>query len=456
MVTAAGAAYLGLRSAIVEKAQLGGDCLWTGCVPSKALIASGRLAHEMRRAGDLGLRSNSSDAQRQDFRAVMERMRTARSTVAVHDEPDRFREMGVDVHFGSARFVSASELHVEDLGPVFAKRFVVATGATAAVPPIPGLAEAGYWTYENVFDEDELPASITILGGGPIGVEFAQLFARLGAKVTVVEMAPTILTGEDADVADFMQSLLEGESITVRTATVAASVSVQSGRKTVVTGDGEEIHARELFVATGRLPATQGLDLDAAGVRSEKGSVSVDAYLRTSAKSVWAAGDVTGGPQFTHAAEQMAKAVLRNAVVPGKSKVRLDNLPRVTFSDPEVAHVGMSQEQAEASGGTTYRYEMQDLDRAIVDGSAVGFVKISADRKGRVLGATIVAHGAGELLMPLVLARQHGLKLGQIASTIFPYPTMVEGVKRASNAFMRSRLESTPGRTLKRIIRWLK
>ena len=453
LVAAAGGAYLGLHTAIVEKHALGGDCLWTGCVPSKALIASARLARQMNRAAGLGLTPNG---ERHDFRAVMERMRAARATVAHHDDPERFRKMGVGVHFGTARFLDPGTVEVEGAGTLRAKRFVVATGAVPAIPPIAGLADAGYWTYETVFDENELPDSIAIMGGGPIGVEFAQVFARLGSKVTILEMAPSILIREDPDVAAFMHRLLEQEGIEIRTGAAVTGVRSENGRAVVETNDGGSITVGQLFVATGRRPCTDGMDLEAAGIRTERGAVVVDHHLRTTSKSAWGVGDVTGALQFTHVAEQMAKVALRNSVLPAKTKIRYDSVPWVTFTDPEVAHVGMSEAEAAEAGGTTYRYEMNDLDRAIVDGSAVGFVKISADRKGKVIGATIVARGAGDLLMPLVLAKTHGLSLSQVANTIFPYPTMVEGVKRASGEYMRSRLDTASGRTLKRVIQWLK
>lgn len=453
LVSAAGAAYMGLDAAIVEKSALGGDCLWTGCVPSKALIASARLAHRMNGADSLGL---YPAGHAHDFREVMERMRAARGTVAHHDDPERFRKMGVTVHFGTARFVNPTTVEVEGVGRLNSKRIVIATGAVPAVPPIPGLRESGYWTYETVFDQNELPQSIAILGGGPIGTEFAQIFSRLGARVTILEMAPTILINEDPDVAAFMQRLLAEEGIDVRTGVAVARVRTEQGRRVVETGGGGEVSVERIFVATGRRPLTSGLDLEAAGVRTERGAVVVDAHLRTSARSVWAVGDVTGAMQFTHVADQMAKVALRNAMLPAKSKIRYDNVPRVTFTDPEVAHVGMSETEATAGGGTIYRYELDDLDRAIVDGAAVGFVKVAADRKGKIMGATIVAHGGGDLILPFVLAKQHGLSLSAVANTIFPYPTMVEGVKRASAEFLRSRLDTAAGRTLKKVIQWLK
>lgn len=454
LVAAAGAAYLGMRPAIVEKTALGGDCLWTGCVPSKALIASARLARKMDQAAALGLRPSKGGDR--DFRAVMERMRAARSTVAHHDDPERFRKMGVGVHFGAARFLDATTVEVEGVGRIRSKRIVLATGARPSTPPIPGLAEAGHWNHETVFDQNELPESVVVLGGGPIGLEFAQVFSRLGAKTTVLEMAPSILVREDPDVSAFMQRLLEAEGIGVRTGTRATRVRAENGRTAVETADGKAVAADRVFVATGRRPCTDGLELEAAGVRTERGAVVVDRWLRTSADSVWAVGDVTGGLQFTHVAEHMAKAALRNAVVPGRARVSYDHVPWVTYTDPEVARVGLGEAEAAAEGGTTYRYQMDDLDRAIVDATAVGFVKVSADRRGKVLGATVVAHGAGEMILPLVMAKRHGLSLAQVADTTFPYPTMAEGVKRASGEYMRSRLDTLGGRALKRAIRWLK
>ena len=453
LVSAAGGAYLGIRSAIVERSALGGDCLWTGCVPSKALIASARLAHAMRHADRLGL---ISAAPKHAFADVMARMRAARGIVEHHDDPQRFRDMGVDVHFGAAHFLSPDEVDVEGVGTIRSKRFVIATGAVPFAPPIPGLAEAGYLDHHTLFETDHLPDRVGVLGAGPIGLEMAQVMARLGATVTVVEMAPRILPKEDEDIASMLLDMLRGEGLEVRLETKVVSVERSAGAKVLVTETGDRIEVDEIFVATGRRPATDGLELDRAGVRTERGAVIVDDTLRTSSPRIWAAGDVTGGLQFTHVADYMAKTVLRNALIPGATRVDYSDVPWVTYTDPEVAHVGFSQAEAEARGGTTYTYGLDDLDRAIVDREDRGVVKISADRKGRILGATILGSHAGELLMPIVLAKKHGLTLADISGTIFPYPTMVEGVKRASDASQRARLEGTGGRILKKAISWLK
>lgn len=453
LVSAAGGAYLGVRTALVEKDALGGDCLWTGCVPSKALIASARVAHAMRDAGRLGL---TAAAPRHAFADVMARMRVARGVVEHHDDPQRFRDMGVAVHFGSARFVSSREVEVDGVGVLRARRFVIATGATPVAPPITGLQEAGYLDHHTLFETDHLPERVLVMGAGPIGLEMAQVMARLGADVTVVEMTDRILPKEDRDVADRLQAMLEAEGLTFVLGERVDRVDVGPDGKTATTSAGHRLVVDEFFVATGRRPALAGLDLDRAGVAVADGSISVDDTMRTSARNIWAAGDVSGGLQFTHVAEQQAKAVLRNALIPGSSRVRYDNVPWVTYTDPEIAHVGLLQEEAEADGATTYTYELDDLDRAIVDGHARGVVKISADRKGRILGATILGAHAGELIMPIVLAKTHGLRLSDLADTVYPYPTLVEGVKRAANEYQRQRLDGVGGTILKKAISWLK
>ena len=453
LVSAAGGAYLGVRSAIVERVALGGDCLWTGCVPSKAVIASARLAHAMRNADRLGL---TAAAPKHAFGDVMARMRAARGIVEHHDDPERFRGMGVDVHFGGARFLSPEEVEEDGVGRIRSKRFLIATGAMPEPPPVPGLVEAGFLDHHSLFDTDHLPDRVAVMGAGPIGLEMAQVMSRLGAKVTVLEMMSRILPKEDEDIANALLEMLRAEGIEVRLGAKVVRVEQAEAGKTLHIEGGETVTTDEIFVATGRRPATDGLELDKAGVRTDGGAVVVDDTLRTSAPSIWAAGDVTGGLQFTHVADYMAKTVLRNALIPGSARVDYGDVPWVTYTDPEVAHVGLSQAEAEARGGTTYTYGLDDLDRAIVDGENRGVVKISADRKGRILGATILGAHAGELLMPIVLAKKHGLKLSDISGTIFPYPTLVEGVKRTSDAYQRARLEGTGGQLLKKVISWLK
>lgn len=453
LVSASGGAYLGADVALVEKEALGGDCLWTGCVPSKAMLAAAHTAERARKGERLGLPSLEVTPS---FREVITRVRAARAVVAKHDEPERIRSRGIDVRFGAARFTGPGAIEVEGVGTLRSKRIVLATGARPAVPPIPGLEEAGYLTHEGAFDEESLPASIVILGAGPIGLEFAQIYRRLGAQVTVIERLEEALPLDDAEAASLVRRVLEVEGVRFALRTTASAIEAEGTTRRVLTSDGRRFEAESVFVATGRRPAIEGLDLERGGVEVVRGAIRVDGSLRTTAPGVWAAGDVAGGLQFTHAADAMAKTVVRNALLPLSSKADLTNVPRVTYTDPEIAHVGLSHTEAQARGGRVYRYEFGELDRAITDDTTAGFTKISADRRGRVLGATIVGRGAGELLVPVVFARRHGLRLADISSTIFPYPTMAEGVKRAADAYQRARLEGAAGKMLRRVIRWLK
>jgi pyruvate/2-oxoglutarate dehydrogenase complex dihydrolipoamide dehydrogenase (E3) component len=458
LVIAAGGAALGLRTALVEREALGGDCLWTGCVPSKALIASAKLAHRMRHAEQWGL-TGASPAHA--FRDVMERMRAQRARVAHHDDPQRFRDMGVEVVFGQAKLTSPTTVSV-DGRTLTAKRIVIATGAAATVPHVPGLADVEYLTHATAFDQNTLPGHITMLGGGPIGLEFVQVYRRLGAAVTVVEMLPQLLPREEPDAAETLARALEREGVIVHLGARVERVESASDGQLVVcakreSGDELRIPTDQIFVATGRRPNTQDLGLDAVGVELDRAAIKVDRALRSSVKNIWAAGDVAGGPQFTHVAEYHAKLVLRNAVFPFTSKVDYSAIPMVTYTDPEVGRVGLTEREARDRHGRVdvYRYELNDLDRAIVDGHDEGFVQIVTKTNGKIVGATIVGSSAGELLMPLVLSIKRGIKLPQLSQLVYPYPTMSEGIKRTADTFYRQKLAGATGTWLKRVVRWL-
>jgi len=453
LVSSAGGAYMGARVALLEKRALGGDCLWTGCVPSKALIASARLARDMREAGELGL---IGSAQTHSFDEVMKRMRRVRETVARHDDPERFRKLGVDVHFGAAHFLGPGLLEVEEVGRIRSRRIILATGASPDSPSIRGLEETGYLTHMTVFDQSALPGAISILGGGPVGVELAQVYRRLGAEVTVVEAQPRILPREDPDVSETLQRVLEQEGVRVRKGAEVVRVRREGAVKILEMRDGSEVRGDELLVATGRRPSTSELDLGRAGIEVLGPAVRVDRWLRTTGAGVWAAGDVTGGLQFTHQADNMARIAVRNALLPFRRRFDDSGIPRVTYTDPEVARIGFGQMEGEARGGVTYRYPFRDLDRSILEGETEGFVKITADRRGRILGASIVGRGAGDLLLPLALAKKHGIRLSEISDTVFPYPTRAEGLRRTADSYQRRRLEGAGGRLLRKIVSWLK
>lgn len=458
LVTVVGAAAFGLKTALVERAALGGECLWTGCVPSKALIASAKLAHQMRNAERLGL---VGLPPARVFRAVMERMRSAQGTVAHHDDPERFRKMGIDVIFGRAELRSEHRVGVDDR-ILETKRILIATGSSATVPPIPGLAESGYLTHATAFDETTLPRRIAVLGAGPIGLEFAQLYHRLGAEVTVLEALPRVLPREDEEASKVIAKLLACEGITLHVSTRVERVETgpDGVHRMVATVEGEpplSLEVDQIFVATGRRANGENLGLEQLGVAVQQGAVGVDATLRTAVPSVWAAGDVSGGLQFTHVADYQAKLVVRNIISPLRAKARYTQVPWVTYTDPEIARVGLTEAEARDRFGrvSVYRHAFADLDRAIVDGRGEGFVKLVTGRKNRIIGATIVGSGAGELLPPIVLAMRHRIPMHKLSQVVWAYPTMAEGLKRTADSYYRDALSGRKGDLVRKVVRWL-
>ena len=440
LVTAAGAAALGAKAALIERDKLGGECLWTACVPSKALIAyASRIPHPASRWPD-----------------AVAWLKSARDRIAPHDSPERFRAMGVDVVLAPARLTGGGRVDADGVR-LRAKRIVLALGAAPATPAIPGLAATGFLTYESAYDQPQLPSSIAILGGGPVGLEFAQTYQRLGARVTVLELLPQVLYKEDPEAGQLVLERLAAEGITILTGFRATEVRREGASKVVFAEDGRRVAVDELFVAAGRRPDAAGVEPESAGVELDDGAVRVNARLETTARGIWAAGDVTGGPQFTHLADYMARVVVQNALTPLKRRVSYRVVPRVTFTDPEVAHVGLTAGDAAALGerAEVHRADFGDLDRAIVDGATAGFCKVVTRRNGTILGATIVGRGAGEVIMELVLAMRYGVPLGRLASAIHPYPTRGEIVKRTADGWLRARFGDTRrGRLLRGLIRW--
>jgi len=450
LVTAAGCAGLGAKVALIERDRLGGDCLWTGCVPSKALISSARVAHYFKRAAAFGLPPSEPAI---DGAAVLASVRDVRAQIAPHDDPERFRAMGVDVIEGSARFVSSREVEVGDRR-VRARRFVVATGSRAAIPPIEGLADAGYFTHAEAFDRDTIPKSIAIVGGGPIGIELAQSYRRLGSDVTVIEMMDQLMTREEPELAARLTQTLVEEGVRIFTGCLVTKVDRSgAGRRITMKRVGpsvdserddlETVEADEILVATGRRPNTEDIGLEAAGIETEGGWVKVDSRLRTSQKHIFAAGDVTGGYLFTHVADHEARTVVQNALFPVRTKIRYDVIPWCTYTEPELAHVGLTEAEARDKYGSAvsaHTYDFAGLDRAITERSAVGCTKIVTGRGGKILGGHILGSNAGTMIAEIALAMKAGVKLGTISSLVHPYPTMSEGVRRAGDAYRRSQL----------------
>src|SRR5205085_6670065 len=368
LVTASGCARLGRRVAMIEREKLGGDCLWTGCVPTKALVATAKLASQMRHADRFGLTPHDPEISP---RAVMESMRAQRRAIEHHGDPEKFRKLGSDVITGDAKLVSRSEVEVGDRRLV-AKDIVIATGARTSVPPVDGLKESGFLDHVSFLNQDAFPQSLVILGGGYIGIEFAQMFRRFGSRVIVVEMMDEIVNKEDADVIARVRSLLTDEGIELRTGWAAKSVRRDNGQKHVrienKLGESHELAVDEVFVASGRRGNSENLGLEQIGVNVDRSFITVDKYLATSVSRIWACGDIHGGLQFTHVAAYEAVKLVRNMLFPGKSPVDYTNIPWALYTDPEVGHIGMTETEARAAHGEnvrTYSVEMQEVDRAV-------------------------------------------------------------------------------------------
>jgi pyruvate/2-oxoglutarate dehydrogenase complex dihydrolipoamide dehydrogenase (E3) component len=441
LVTAAGTAGLGGRVALVEAHLMGGDCLNTGCVPSKALIASARAAQQMRDAGRVAL-TPAEPAFR--FEDVMARVRERRARIAPHDSQERFESLGVDVFRERAEILSLHEVRAGVL-TLRTRHVVIATGSRASQPDVPGLADARPYTNETVFDAfDARPARLVILGGGPIGCELGQAFARLGVRVTIVQSGPQLLAREDEDAAEIVRRAFEREGLTVLTNAKAARVSREGGVARLFLEDGRELAAEAVLVAAGRAPNVEGLGLEAAGVAFDAKGVKVNAQLQTSQPNIYAAGDVAGGPQLTHVADHHARTVVRNILLPWpKASVDLSALPAATYTSPEVARVGLNEKEARARNVAydVWRQPLEDVDRAILDGAGEGFLKVLTARgRDRILGATIVAEHAGDLVHEIAVAMRAGLGLGALSSVIHAYPTYAEIARRAGDQYQRSRL----------------
>jgi len=446
LVVASVAAQAGLKVTLVEKSdRLGGDCLHTGCVPSKALIHAARTAHTARTGVSEGLLSTMPGI---DFEQAIMQVEQAIATIQAYDDPERFRGYGCDVRFGKAQFVSPDSISVEDK-IIRARRFVIATGSRPALPPIPLLEQAGFETSDSIFNRRDRPAHLSVIGAGPIGVELAQAFARLGSRVTVIETADRVLPASDPQVSSALQRVLEDEGIQVMTGTLVAGVHREGDMRQLRLSDDSLVETDRILVATGRRPVLHGLGLEAAGVEFSGEGISVDRRLRTSQKHIYAVGDVCGPYPFTHMAEYQAGIALANIVfrIPRKTDYRV--VPQVVYTDPEVASVGLSENEAVAQG---LRYEIAqfplgELDRAITDRATSGFARILL-RRGRILGASLVGPHAGELVHELALAMRVKAKAREITELIHAYPTYAQLHRRTINSNYAHLLRSKKVRTL--------
>jgi pyruvate/2-oxoglutarate dehydrogenase complex dihydrolipoamide dehydrogenase (E3) component len=443
LVTAAIGAALGARVALVERDLLGGDCLNVGCVPSKALIEAARGWHAARHAHER-LFGPAADGTG-DFPAVMERMRSIRADISSHDSAARFTELGVDVFLGEGRFTSRESVSVDGT-PLRFRRAVIATGARAAVPPIPGLEESGYLTNETVFSLTALPARLAVIGGGPIGCELAQAFARFGSEVTLLEAGDRLLSNDDAEAAAVVAESLQRDGVRIVYGARVAGVSYGTGgRRIELEGDADgAVEADEILVAAGRAPNVAALNLEAAGVTYDRRKgVTTDERMRTSNHAIFAIGDVASKLQFTHAADAQARMVIRNALFHGRSKKSDLIVPWCTYTQPELAHVGIDAAAVSERGADveTLTIPLDSLDRARLAGETDGFLRLHLERgSDTILGATMVGPHAGEIISQVTQAMVTGTGLSKLGEVVFPYPTLAEAVRKAADQYGRRRL----------------
>jgi pyruvate/2-oxoglutarate dehydrogenase complex dihydrolipoamide dehydrogenase (E3) component len=445
-LTAARAAHrLGARVLLVETDRIGGDCTWDGCVPSKALLHAAGVAQSLRSGAKLGINARGVEV---DIPKVMAGVRAAAERVSAFESTEALREEGIEVAMGHVRFRDAQAVEV-DGRRLTARRFVVCTGAAPGVPPIAGLADVPYLTYESVFQLESQPASLVVLGAGPVGVELAQAFARLGTTVTVVERLERVLPIADPEASLVLDEQLRREGVTLRLGVAVERVERTAAGAAAVVG-GERLESDRLLVATGRRPRVEGLDLERAGIVYGPGGIPVDRRLRTSQPTVYAAGDVTGGPQFAHYAAWQGFRAARNALLPGGSRrASRGGVPWAVFTDPEVAQVGATEAEVRSRGThvVVHHLRLEKVDRAQAVGATDGFIKLLVHEEGEMLGAVIVGTAAAEVANELSVALDAGLRLSELARAMHVYPTFGSGIQQlASDAAVDQALQGWRGR----------
>lgn len=444
LVTAAGAAGLGAKVALIEREMLGGDCLNVGCVPSKAIIAAAKRVAELRGSEELGV--SFEGEPKVDFPAIMERMRRLRAEISPHDSAQRFSDLGIDMFFGEARFTDAHHIGVKGQVLEF-KKACIATGARASAPPIPGLDDVDYLNNETLFSLTEIPKRLGVIGAGAIGCEMAQSFARMGSEVLLVESAPGILPNEDDDASQIVFESMKKDG--VKLLCCGKELQLSNGESGGVRmrvdsrGNSYDETVDQLLVAVGRAPNVENLGLDEIGVEYSRKGIVVNDKQQTSVPHIYAAGDICSPYQFTHAADFMARHVLRNALFMGKAKTSDLTIPWCTYTDPEIAHVGLYENEATEQGVEidTYTQDFGGVDRAILAGETDGFVRIHTKKGGdEIVGASIVGKHAGDMISEITLAMVNGIGLGKVANTIHPYPTVAEAIRKVGDQYNKTRL----------------
>ncbi len=453
LVTASAAPGLGAKVALIERSLMGGDCLNVGCVPSKGIIASARRAAAVNHAEDFGV--NVPEGVDIDFARAMERMRKLRADISPADSAQRYRDMGIDVFLGQAKFLDANTVEVDGKRLSFSKA-AICTGARAADPEIPGLDEVAYLTNETLFSLTQLPEHLAIVGAGPVGCEMAQTFARLGSSVSLITSKRGVLPNEDPEASDLIKNALQADG--VRILTEGKNLQVKKVDDGIQLKIGEEsLFADQLLIAIGRKPNIEGLQLDAAGVTADDKGVLVNERLQTSNKNVFAAGDVCSDYKFTHAADFMARNLIQNALFFGRAKTKSLLIPWSTYTEPELAQVGLTPLEANVKGIAidSFKQDFAHVDRSLLDGESEGFVKVHV-KKGsdQILGATVVGANAGDLISFYTLAMNNKIGLKGLAGTIFPYPSHAEAVRKTGDLYNRTRLTPTVKSLMEKFLSW--
>ena len=452
------AVRLGLRVALVEKSRPGGDCTWTGCVPSKTLLRIARTAHELRTAPQSGI---SAGPPKVDFPAVMSKVREVMEGIALAESAEELRSQGIDVFLGEARFLDPNTIVTAD-AELKARRILIATGAGPLIPPIPGLDQVGYLTYETIWDLEALPEHLLVVGGGPIGCELAQAFRRLGSRVSLVEAAPRILLQDEPEASSLILDELANEGVEFHLDAPVEKIEKNdqnSSRIKLTTSQGP-VSGDALLLTVGRRARLSGLELERAGVDYGPNGIKVNRSLRTSQRHIYAAGDCLGGFQFTHYAGWQGFMAVRNALLPGSTRAVLDRVPWTTFTDPEVAHVGLTEQQARDRYGhriEVTNWPMARVDRALTDGASAGFIKLVHQPNGKLLGATVVSQRAGEMIHEWTLALDQGRKVGDLADSIHVYPTYsMANMQVSSQLRVSGLLSGASGRIIRKLVRLMR
>ncbi|KMJ59515.1 pyridine nucleotide-disulfide oxidoreductase [Bacillus sp. LL01] len=457
LTVAAGASSLGAKVALIEKeVQPGGDCLHYGCVPSKTLIEEANKLHQ---AVTLGFRPDYD----RYFKKVQQRVKDVIATIQEHDDVERFRKMGVDVIQGYGSFLTKNEVAINDGEKIVSgKRIVLATGSRPFIPDIPGLKEAGFFTNKTIFNIDELPGRLLVLGAGPIGIELAQAFSRLGSNVTVLQRSENILVKEDQDIIHFAENVLS-EELHIHKEAHLLEVYIKEGNKVAAVQVGKEvitIQTDAILVAAGRVPNTDYLALDRIRVETdEKGYIKVNKQLQTSIPTVYAVGDVNGSYPFTHVAGMEGKLVVQNAVFGLRRKVDYSQTPWVTYSSPEIFHMGLTEQEANENGLSykVYKMDLTEVDRFVTANSTAGFVKLVTDKKGKIIGAHAIGKGAGDWMQEVVAAVQFGKRIGDLSMVMHPYPNHAAAVQRTADLYWREKFfEGILPNLLKKYIKWFR